>query len=277
MKKLALLTIAAAMVPTSIACAQSESDAADRMPDDPPIADDPPFIRPSFTAGVDFNRGDFGADQATETLSTPFSARADIGDFRFSIGASWLQITGPGGVVADGVIIDGDAVGEIEQNSGFGDLTLGVNYNVPTNLTGDWIVQLQGRLKVPTADEDQGLGTGEVDGGVAVDLAYDFGKFTPFTTVGFRWRGDPEGADLNNTFNVSVGGSYNLGRGYALLASYDFREATTDTADESQEVFGAITGPITRQVRWTLYGSAGFTDGAPDGGVGFQLTYRPGA
>lgn len=271
MIRLAYVAMAAAMVPASIANAQSESETQDRAPRE----SDVPFIRPSFTAGVDFSRGDFGAADATETLSTPFSARADVGDFRFSIGASWLQITGPGGVVADGVIVDGDAAGEIEQNSGFGDLTLGVNYNVPSELTGDWIVQLQGRLKVPTADEDQGLGTGELDGGVAVDLAYDLGRFTPFTTVGFRWRGDPEGADLNNTFNVSVGGSYSLGSGYAVLASYDFREATTDTAEESQEVFGAITGPLSDQLRWTLYGSAGFTDGAPDGGVGFQLTWRP--
>ncbi|MEM7007058.1 MAG: transporter, partial [Pseudomonadota bacterium] len=177
--------------------------------------------------------------------------------------------------VGDGIIVDGGATGEIEQNSGFGDLTLGVNYNVPAEITGNWLVQLQGRLKIPTANEDQGLGTGEVDGGVAVDVAYSFGNFTPFTTVGFRWRGDPEGADLNNTFNVSVGGSYNLGNGYALLASYDFREETVDTAEESQEVFGAITGPVTDQLRWTLYGSVGFTDGAPDGGVGAQLIWRP--
>lgn len=263
--------MALAMVPSSIAVAQSESDTQVRETRER----DAPFIRPSFTAGVDFSRGDFGADAATETLSTPFSARADVGDFRFSIGASWLQITGPGGVVADGVIIDGAAAGEIEQNSGFGDLTLGVNYNIPTEVTGNWLVQLQGRLKVPTADEDQGLGTGELDGGVAVDVAYSFGKFTPFTTVGFRWRGDPEGADLNNTFNVSVGGSYSLGSGYAVLASYDFREATTDTADESQEIFGALTGPINDQLRWTLYSSVGFTDGAPNGGVGAQLIWRP--
>ncbi|MEL7130086.1 MAG: transporter, partial [Pseudomonadota bacterium] len=249
-KFIASAAFAAALAPVSFA--QSESPTEDRMPKptSAPARSDAPFIRPSFTAGVDFSSGDFGAAATTETLSTPFSARADVGDFRFSIGASWLQITGPGGVVGDGVIVDADAVGEIEQNSGFGDLTLGVNYNVPSELTGKWIVQLQGRLKIPTADEDQGLGTGEVDGGGAIDVAYDFGKFTPFTTVGFRFRGDPEGADLNNTFNVSVGASYALGRGYAVLASYDFREATTDTADESQEVFGAITGPITDEVRW---------------------------
>ncbi|MEO0881636.1 MAG: DUF3187 family protein [Pseudomonadota bacterium] len=271
MKRLSSMAAAAVMIPTAMAIAQSETETQERATRET----EAPFIRPSFTAGIDFSRGDFGAEDATETLSTPFSARADVGDFRFSIGASWLQITGPGGVVGDGIIVDGGATGEIEQNSGFGDLSLGVNYNVPSTLTGDLLVQLQGRLKIPTADEDQGLGTGEVDGGIAVDLAYSFGDFTPFTTVGFRWRGDPEGADLNNTFNVSVGGSYNLGSGYALLASYDFREATVDTADESQEVFGALTGPINDQLRWTFYGSVGFTDGAPDGGVGFQLIWRP--
>ncbi|MEM9667951.1 MAG: transporter [Pseudomonadota bacterium] len=272
MKRLVCMAIAMVVIPIPMASSQSENEAENRAERQTST----PFIRPSFTAGIDFSRGDFGADSTTETLSTPFSARADVGDFRFSVGASWLQITGPGGVVGDGIIVDGAAAGDVETNSGFGDLTLGVNYNVPAELTGDLLVQLQGRLKVPTADEDQGLGTGELDGGVAVDLAYSLGNFTPFTTVGFRWRGDPEGADLNNTFNVSVGGSYNLGRGYAVLASYDFREETVDTAEESQEVFGAITGPINDQLRWTFYGSVGFTEGAPDGGVGFQLIWRPG-
>ncbi len=234
-----------------------------------------PFVRPSFTAGVDFSRGDFGAADPTETLSTPVSLRADIGDFRFSVSGSWLQITGPGGVVGDGVIVGDGATGEIETNSGFGDLTLGVNYNVPSTLTGNWLVQFQGRLKVPTADEDQRLGTGEVDGGGAVDIGYAFGDFTPFLTAGYRFRGDPEGADLNNTFDLSVGGSYSLGRGYAVLGSYDFRQATTDAASASNELFSAVTGPLTDQWRWTLYGSVGLSDGAPDGGVGFQLIYRP--
>ncbi|MEO9968554.1 MAG: hypothetical protein ABJG15_01785 [Hyphomonadaceae bacterium] len=229
---------------------------------------------PSFTIGFDYSQGDFGADLDTTTLSVPVSARVDVGDFRFSVSTSWLQIEGPGGVVADGVVIGDGPTGLLETNNGIGDVTLGVNYNIPTENTGKFIIQLQGRLKLPVASTADSLGTGEFDGGGAVDIAYDLGKLTPFVTVGYRLRGDPEGADLNNTFSVSAGASYNLGGGYALLGSYDFRERTTDTSENSNEVFGAVTGKFNDTIRWTLYGSVGFTDGAPDQGAGAQLTFR---
>ena len=272
---------------TPVALAQdSDADKADRATD----TSAPLSFKPSFTIGFDYSEGDFGTTSEdidgnildTTTLAVPVSARVDVGDFRFSVTGSWVQIEGPGGVLpggvvvgdgaADGVVVDPDApaISELETNDGFGDLTLGVNYNVPANLTGDFLVQLQGRLKLPTAS-NAALTTNEIDGGIAIDIAYPIGNFTPFVTTGFRWRGDPEGADLNNTFNVSVGGSYNLPGGIALVGSYDFREETVDTAEESQEIFGAIAGKFNDNLRWTLYGSVGFTDGAPDQGAGVQL------
>jgi len=270
---------AIAIAPAGVAQDQdSDSAKADRAPA-PAASSGGLTLRPSVSVGFDYSQGDFGDANGLDTtvLSVPVSARVDVGDFRFSVSGAWVEIEGPGGVLPGGVVIDGGGgdlpvVPELETNSGFGDLTLGVNYNIPTENTGKFIVQLQGRLKIPTGSSADGLSTGEVDGGGSVDVAYDLGKFTPFVTAGYRFRGDPDGADLNNTFNVSVGGSYNLGKGYALLGSYDFRQATTDTADESQEVFGAVTGKLTDNLRWTLYGSVGFTDGAPDQGAGFQLT-----
>ena len=274
------------IIVTPAAIAQdSDADKADRATD----KSQPLSFKPSFTIGFDYSEGDFGTTSEdidgnildTTTLSVPVSARVDVGDFRFSVTGSWVQIEGPGGVLPGGVVVgdgvDADAgapdaptISELETNDGFGDLTLGVNYNVPVNVTGDFLVQLQGRLKLPTAS-NAALTTNEVDGGVAIDIAYPIGNFTPFVTTGYRWRGDPEGADLNNTFNVSVGGSYNLPGGIAVVGSYDFREATVDTAEESQEVFGAIAGKFNDNLRWTLYGSVGFTDGAPDQGAGVQL------
>lgn len=260
------------MAPLGVA-QESDADKADRPVSTPQLFQ----FKPSFTVGFDYSEGDFGNPNGldTTTISVPLSARVDVGDFRFSVSGSWVQIEGPGGVLPGGVIVgDGTAptnvVPDLETNNGFGDLTLGVNYNVPASVTGKFLVQLQGRLKLPTAS-NEALTTNEVDGGVAVDLAYQFGDFTPFVTTGFRWRGDPEGADLNNTFNVSVGSSYNLGGGYAIVGSYDFRQATTDTAEESQEIFGALAGKFNDKLRWSLYGSIGFTDGAPDQGAGVQL------
>lgn len=271
---LTTLSLSAVAVIGSAYAQDSSADKTDTM-DKPEDSSQGLSIRPSVSVGFDFSQGDFGADLDTTTLSVPVSLRADVGDFRVFVAGSWLQIEGPGGVVGDGVIVGDGPTGVLETNSGFGDLTLGVNYNVPTDVTGKWLVQLQGRLKLPTASVDDGLGTGELDGGGNIDIAYDFGRFTPFTTLGYRFRGDPEGVELNNTFNASVGAAYNLGGGYALLGSYDFRQRTTDTAENSNEIFGAVSGRFNSNVRWTLYGSVGLTAGAPDGGAGVQLIIRP--
>ncbi len=270
---LSAVVLTCVLIP-AVSAQETETSRSDRAADTAVQQSSGLNFTPSFTVGFDYSEGDFGAALDTTTLSVPVSARVDVGDFRFSVSTSWLQIEGPGGVVGDGVIIGDGPTGLLETNNGIGDVTLGVNYNIPTANTGKFIIQLQGRLKIPAASTADGLGTGEFDGGGAVDVAYDLGKFTPFVTVGYRLRGDPEGADLNNTFSVSAGASYNLGGGYALLGSYDFREATTDTAEESQEVFGAVTGKFNDNIRWTLYGSIGFTDGAPDQGAGVQLTFR---
>ena len=277
--------ISIALIPAAFA-QSSDADKADRATDNSL----PLNFKPSFTIGFDYSEGDFGTTTVDEegdilettTLSVPISARVDVGDFRFSVTGSWVQIEGPGGVLPGGVVVgdtapedvivdpNAPAISELETNDGFGDLTLGVNYNVPTSVTGDFLVQLQGRLKLPTAS-NAALTTDEVDGGFTVDVAYPIGQLTPFVTAGYRWRGDPEGTNLNNTFNVSVGASYSLPGGYALVGSYDFREATVDTADESQEIFGALAGKFNDRLRWTIYGSVGFADGAPDQGAGLQL------
>ncbi len=233
-------------------------------------------LRLSLATGVDVSGGDFGDENGvvTTTIAVPTSLRLNWGDFRFSVTVPWLSIEGPGGVVADGVIIDPDAVGTVETNSGLGDVTLGVNYSVPSALTGNWFVEFQSRVKIPTSDIEDGRSTGEVDVGFTGDVGYSFGKFSPFVSVGYRFRGDPEGTDLNNTVSTSVGASYLIGSGVSVLATYDYQQRTVDSAEASQEIFGAFSGPVGKKVRWTLYGSVGLSDGAPGGGAGFQLTLR---
>jgi hypothetical protein len=63
------------------------------------------------------------------------------------------------------------------------------------------------RLKVPTADEDKRLGTGEVDYGPSVGLLQPAGdRLLLYATARYDVRGDPPGTDLHNTFAASLAG-----------------------------------------------------------------------
>ncbi|HYG27002.1 MAG TPA: hypothetical protein VD906_08845, partial [Caulobacteraceae bacterium] len=124
----------------------------------------------------------------------------------------------------------------------------------------------------PTGDEGEGLSTGETDFAVATDVSYPLGAWTPFVTLGYRLRGDPEGIDLDNTLYTSLGATYAVSDSSVLTFSYDYAQASTDFVEDSHELFAGYTAPLVGRVNWTLYGLAGLSEGSPDITAGVQLS-----
>lgn len=256
MRKLPLVLGLCVLATTSPAAAQS--------------ADAGPEI--SITTGVDYSSGDYGTGTDTEILVVPLSARISTGDLRFSASVPFIRIKGAGSIVGgDGgpIIVDPDS--PATTRSGIGDLTVGANYAIPEDRFGVGL-DLGARVKLPTAET--GLGTGKTDISFAGELSRTFGTVTPFVQAGYRVMGDPDGVDLNNVWFGSVGASAAIGR-LVLLASYDYRQATTALVEDSQEVFGALSTPLSKALNLTFYGSAGLSHGAPDFGLGAMVTIKP--
>jgi hypothetical protein len=224
----------------------------------------------SITTGIDYSTGDYGTDTDTEILVVPVSARVSTGDLRFSASIPYIRIKGAGIVGGDGGPIIVDPTSPPSTRSGIGDLTLGANYAIPEDRMGIGI-DLGTRVKLPTAET--GLGTGKTDVSFSGELSRTFAMVTPFVQAGYRIMGDPDGIDLRNVWFGSVGASAAVGRS-VLLASYDYRQATSALTEDSQEVFGALSTPISRALDLTFYGSAGLSEGAPDVGVGAMITIK---
>lgn len=227
----------------------------------------------SVTTGVDFSSGDYGTGSDTDILVAPLSVRYKTGGLRLSATLPWLRIEGSSAIVGDGsggVVIDPNA--PRTTRSGLGDLSLGASYMIPEETLG-FGLDLSARVKVPTASESKGLGTGKTDFTVGAEVSKTFGTVTPFASVGYRMPGDPKGIDLNNAWTASAGASVALGR-TILIASYDYRESTSPLSDNSQEVFGAASRPLNDRLNFTLYGTGGLSDGAPDYGVGAMITAK---
>lgn len=226
----------------------------------------------SITTGVDYSSGDYGTGFDTEILVVPLSARVSTGDLRFTASIPYIRIEGAGSIVGGDsgpIIVDPNS--PVTTRSGIGDLTLGANYAIPEDRMGVG-VDFGARVKVPTAEA--GLGTGKTDVSFSGELSRTFGTVTPFVQAGYRIMGDPDGIDLNNVWFGSVGASAAVGRS-VLLASYDYREATSALVEDSQEVFAALSTPVSKALNLTFYGSAGLTNGAPDYGVGAMITLKP--
>ena len=230
--------------------------------------------RLSVAAGAEYTTGKYGGEKSIEELYVPVTGYYDTRNFTFRLTVPFLQVKAPEGTVSEGPggeIIVGE--GPRTTESGLGDVLASLTvYNVFQSPGGDFAVDLTGKIKFGTADEDKGLGTGEADYSVALDAYRFFDRFTAIGSVGYTVRGDPDGVDLDNTLQVSVGGSYAVSGGTRLAVFYDWRQASLSDNDDPQEVSVMVShrlGPA-----WILrgYALAGLSDSSPDAGLGVVVS-----
>lgn len=227
----------------------------------------------SLSSGVDYSQGDYGSGETTKIIVAPVTASYRTDLLRLSASVPYIRIDGSGVVLGpDGQPLPGVPTTD-GTRSGFGDLTLGATVSTPADALGGLEVEFGGRVKLPTSKESKGLGTGKTDVSVSADFSYPVGRWAPFVTLGYRMPGEPDGVELNNSFTASVGASVLLGDA-VLIASYDYAEAASPLASESQEVFAAVNAPLNERVSWTGYGSVGLSKGAPDFGLGVLMTVK---
>lgn len=245
-----------------------------------------------YTLGTDYSTGDYGDAADTEIVSTPFTVSYKPStSWTFKASLPYVQIEGPGGVIpgGDGGFVVGRGKGndfgpgngggetEVEtvKESGPGDLWLTGTYSLEP-IGERWFVDLSGKFKVPTADEEKGLGTGEPDYTLQAEVFTIAGDFTPFATVARKVKGDLPETELNDVWYTSIGSGYRLATDTSLGLSLDYQQASTDGSEDSTELFGYLNQKLNPRWSGMLYGYKGLSEGSPDFGFGLQVSYRPG-
>ncbi len=241
----------------------------------PGHAADQDFRRFRVSGGFDYSSGDYGSGQSTRILSFPYSARAERGRWRFKLSVPFIRIDGPGTVVGGpdgGVVIGADGGRPRTIQSGLGDVVVSVSRRLG-RLAG-WLPYLDvtAKVKLPTANRDEGLGTGRADYSLQADAFTRFGKLTPFATLGYRITGDLPTLPLKDTIYASGGLGYRLSRQWRSGFVVDFRQASTARSRKRLALVPYVTWKLTRKWAINLYGVAGLADGSPDAGGGIQLS-----
>jgi hypothetical protein len=227
----------------------------------------------SVAAGVDYSSGNYGTNTTTKILIAPVIGTFKTDGWRFSATVPYLDIQGAGVILGpDGRPLPG-VPGATGNRSGLGDLSVAATGTLPSSITGNFLVDLTGRVKFPTSAESKHLGTGKTDYTVSTDISYPVGAWAPFVTVGYRIPGDVQGLNLRNSVAASVGTSLAVSKA-VFIASYDYYESSSPLAADSHDLFGAVSAPLTDHVNWTLYGIAGLSNGAPDYETGLLLTVK---
>ena len=133
----------------------------------------------SLATGLDYSSGKYGSVRATDILVALTDVTLKTGDFQFTAALPYITITGPAFLVvgAGGVpIVVNPGRTADKERKGLGDLNFSTTYSVPSELTGDFQVDLTGRIKLATGEQSQGLSSGETDFGFSVDVSRQIGN-----------------------------------------------------------------------------------------------------
>ncbi|AGG90733.1 MULTISPECIES: transporter [Rhodanobacter] len=240
----------------------------------------------SLSAGADYSSGKYGTDTTTDIWSVPVTAAYQTDRWTFKLVVPYINISGAGNVIPGvGKVKNGNPKGRGRGNgggttttssgsaSGLGDITASAGYELFGSADRTFGLDLTGKVKFGTADENKGLGTGKNDYGLSLDTYKVSGDWTAFGGVGWMKYGSSQYIKLKNGFNANIGADYKLNSSNNIGAYYYYRERIADTGASQSEIAAYWNHKFNDSLRVQAYALAGFADGSPDYGVGASLKY----
>lgn len=227
----------------------------------------------SLTLGAEYSSGDYGTASKTNMWYFPATLKYETERSMMSLTIPFITVEGTGNVVASGSMQGMPRATTTQAStteSGLGDLELAASQLLAGTDDG-WRLDLGGRIKFGTADEQDNLSTGEDDVAIQLDVEKAFIRNAVFGTVGYKVLGDPPGINYDNVFYGSAGFSHRLDAARDAGMEWYVQQAPLDGAEGKSELMLFMSGKPAAQTRLTGYLLAGFADGSPDWGVGVTL------
>lgn len=226
----------------------------------------------SVSTGIEYASGSYGGTDDIEDLYVPVSFRFYNSRFGAAVTIPYVSVTAPAGTVIgpDGEPLPGS--GDTTTESGLGDISASLTlFDAFYSPDLDFALDLTGAVKFGTADLDKGLGTGEPDVTVYLDGYKWFDTFTLTGSVGYRWRGEPEGVVFDDVLLASLGGIWQTSDRTLLGLMFNYRQSAIVDADDIQEFTAFGSFQLSDHWYLDLYAFSGFTDSSPDWGGGLAI------
>jgi hypothetical protein len=236
-----------------------------------------------LSTGVGRFTGDYGEDEDTTLDVLSLNARWYFNRAELAVSLPYLSIDGG----ADVSFIDGQPVpigpdafpDEDRSESGWGDVVVrGEYYLVTGTATTPWVIGLL-RVKLPTGDEDKGLGSGATDVEAGIGLIQRYGSINWMADVGYTFVGkNGEDDDPKNVLRLGVGASVSFGpddrsSSYVYFENRSNRYAGSE--DRRSIAVGVSTGLTqARRIRLSASVFFGLSESAEDVGLYVTLGRR---
>lgn len=234
--------------------------------------------RVSFSSGVEFSAGDYGGTTQTEVTSIPLSVRVASDDWSFRAFVPYLSITGPADVTdttdGEGGGGSGDGVVRTGTESGLGDLSLSATRSFRKLGGANAYFDLTGRVRLPTGDENKGLGVGATDYTLSGELGNSNQAGGAYISAGRRFLGERGDRERQDGWQASLGGWLRAGEKARLGGFYYWREASSDVAADPSELGGYVSYRFSDALRVSLNATAGLSEASPDYSTGIRFTWR---
>jgi hypothetical protein len=224
-------------------------------------------LRLKGTVGYHFSTGKYGTSERTDISYIPGTVEGIFDAWRLRLTFPYIRVDG-GGTLVEGPT--GPILTNGGTSDGLGDIIGAGSYTIWPIARWMPFVELWGRIKFPTADRDDGLGTGKFDYALETEISDVYGRFSPFVSVGYRFFG---GSELHDAWLASAGSFYQITTPLEAGIFVYFREAATSSSDHQLEALPFLSWKFARQFSLGTYVSAGILDGSPDVGTGVQVSY----
>ena len=231
---------------------------------------EPEYLNLSLGAGLEYETGDYGTVETTDIWRIPFIVQwAPLDHFSLSLEIPYLQqsraeettVSGGGGI-GSGIKHTSNTV------RGLGDITLdaSLTFFKKKNHTPRLLTLFYAKL--PTADEQKGLGTGEFDWGIGLGLGQKIGQWSVYTEALSIQPGTSATYDPDSYWEWLVSLSYRTSSSLRPGVSISGGSAPFDGADGPLEIKGRLSGIGGEHTSYSLYLSRGLSDASPDWCVG---------
>ncbi len=244
--------------------------------------------RPWWALSTSFNYsvGDYGTGKDTTLIYVPFTLGVSpLERLTVSLTVPYIRQTSQTVVVTGGgVAVKQQEKGKLhtaaqssvtQTEDGLGDLLLKGSFIVLPEQTVLPEIAPYLKIKFPTADDSRGLGTGEFDETLGVDVSKRLidGLFG-YLSLSYTFIGSPAGEDLRNTFGWSVGAAYAIIQPLSVFAFVDGNTAIGRGQADPVELRVGAEYKLFKALKLTGSMTRGLTNGAADWGVSAGLALR---
>jgi hypothetical protein len=244
----------------------------------------------TVSIGGTYSEGTYGTDKTTQVYYMPLTTSYQNGMFSASATVPYLKIdsegsftwTQGGAVPTTNPITNTNNVttfpsssttsSSSTQTEGLGDVVLNIGYTfVPAS---GLYLKTSAIMKVATADETKGLGTGENDYSAQVDIYKMIGNAYIYVSAGYTLVGDTNTTDFNNVAYGSAALGYNFTKSFAGGINYSHRQAQVTNADDTQTASTYFSYKLGKTTKATLSYAKGLSDTAADNSYTFTLAQK---